>query len=260
MLIKFFSKLFGVKPKEKEVLEEWNTNEDSQKQQDAGETEKTTGATFQKITAKEIAKKNGLEYISIPMLKIYNSGKLYVNQLYAEDGCYILFRPANDGKPTCPFEWYGEFDGETKMIMDNQSSFKNITNLSEILLQMVRLYAKYIDENMFIGSFAFAIKLIEKVRPAYVGRAALVMTDFSILNSRLKPDQVVDSKKYFINEFLDHFIGWNFGVAVKSNPQLEKELLELNSLVISKGLRKDAGPGFEVWYSDDVQHYKLKKA
>lgn len=69
--------------------------------------------------------------------------------------------------------------------MDNQSSFKNITNLSEILLQMVRLYAKYIDENVFIGSFGFAIKLDEEVRPDYVGRATLVMTDFASKTSGL---------------------------------------------------------------------------
>lgn len=73
--------------------------------------------------------------------------------------------------PTCPFKWYGEFDGETKMLMDNQSSFKNITNISEILLHMVRLYAKYIDENVFINSDGFAIKLDEEVKPDYVGRA-----------------------------------------------------------------------------------------
>ena len=51
-----------------------------------------------------------------------------------------------------------------------------------------------------------------------------------------------------------------FGVAVKNKPQLEKELLNFNSIVISKGLRKDAGPGLEVWCSDDVRHYNLKKA
>ena len=64
--------------------------------------------------------------------------------------------------------------------------------------------------------------------------------------------------KDFLNDFLDHFIGWNFGVTIKSNPQLEKELLEFNSLVISKGLREAAGPGFDVWCSDDVQHYMMK--
>ena len=260
MLGKKFSKLFRVKSEKKKVLEEREITEVTQKEHITEDTFETTGTDFQKNTAKDIATENGFDYIPILMLKKYNSGEQYVNQFYAEDGCYILLHPANDGRPTCPFEWYGEFDGETKMLIDNQSSFKNITNLSEILLQMVRLYIKYIDEDVFISSFNLAIKLDEEVRPNYVGKATLVVTDYSIQNKWVKPKQVVDAKKYCINEFLDHFIGWNFGVAVKSNPQLEKELLEFNSLVISKGLREDAGPGFEVWCSNDVQHYDLKKA
>lgn len=261
MLGKFFSRLFGVKSEEKEMQEERKITEVTQELQVTEDTvETTTDVFFQKITAKDIATENGIDYIPSVTEKKYNSGEQTANQFYAENGCYILLHPANDGMPTCPFEWYGEFDGETKMLMDNQSSFKNISNLSEILLQMVRLYAKYIDEDVFIGSFGFAIKLDQEVKPDYVGKATLVMTDSAIQNKRVKPKQVVDAKEYCINEFLDHFIGWNFGVAVKSNPQLEKELLEFNSLVISKGLRKDAGPGFEVWCSDDVEHYDLKKA
>ena len=260
MLNKFFSKLFGVKNKEKDIKEDQRTTEVSEKKQVTEATVKTSKADFQKITAKDIADENGIDYISRVKKKEYNSDEQYVNQFYAENNCYILFYPANDGKPTCPFEWYGEFDGESKILMDNQSSFKNITNLSEILLQMIRLYAKYIDENVFIGSYGFAIKLEDEIKPNYVGKATLVMTDFAIQNKRVKPNQVVSAKKYCVNEFLDHFIGWNFGVVVKSNPQLEKELLEFNELVISKGLRRDAGPGFEVWCSDDVEHYNLKKA
>ena len=260
MLGKIFSKLFGVKSKKRKVLEEREITKVTQEEHVTEDTFETTGADFQKITAKDIATENGFDYIPILMLKRYNSSQQYVNQFYAENGCYILLHPANDGMPTCPFEWYGEFNGKTKMLMDNQSSFKNITNLSEILLQIVRLYAKYIDEDVFISSYGLAIKLNEEIRPNYVGKATLVMTDCAIQNKRVKPKQVVDAKKYCINEFLDHFIGWNFGIAVKSNPQLEKELLEFNSLVISKGLREDAGPGLEIWYSDDVQHYNLKKA
>ena len=212
------------------------------------------------ITAKSIATKNGIDYIQSATKKKYNSGERYANQFYAENGRYILLHPANDGMPTCSFEWFETFNGEAKLLMDNQSSFKNITNLSEILLQIVRLYAKYIEDDVIIGSYGFAIKLDDEVSPKYVGKASLALTDIAIQNKRIKPDKIADAKKYFINEFLDHFIGWNFGVAVKNDPQLEKELLEFNELVISKGLRKDAGPGFEVWSSDDVKHYDLKKA
>ena len=251
MLNKIFSNLFGVKPEKTKRTEERKVT---------GVTPETFNAYFQRITAKKIAAENGIEYISKAIGKKLHSGKTYVTQFYAVKGKYILLHPANDGMPTCPFEWYGEFDGETKIIMDNQSSFKGITNLSEILLQMVRLYAKYIDDEMFIASAGFAIRLDDEVCPDYTGKASFVLTDDAIRNNKVKPEQVIEAKKYFLNDFLDHFIGWNFGVAVKSNPQLEKELLEFNSLVISKGLREDAGPGFEVWCSDDVQHYDLKTA
>ena len=250
MLNKIFSNLFGVKYEETGGTE---------KRKVAGATE-TFNADFQRITAKKIAAENGIKYISKATGKKLQSGEKYVNQVYAVKGKYILLHPANDGLPTCPIEWFGKFDGKEKMIMDNQSSFKCITNLSDIILQMVKLYAKYIDDDVFIASAGFAIRLEDVVCPNYTGKVSFVLTDDAIRNNKVKPEQVIEAKKYFVNEFLDHFIGWNFGVAVRSNPQLEKELLEFNSLVINKGLREDAGPGFEVWYSDDVQYYDLKKA
>lgn len=221
---------------------------------------KLFGTDFQKVTAKKVATENGIEYISDAMGKKMNSNGGMVNRYYAGEGKYILLHPANDGMPTCPFEWWGTFDGKPQMIMDNQSSFKGITNLSEIILQMVELYAKYIDEDMFIASAGFAIKLEDEVTPNYHGRATLVLTEDAIRNNKVKPDQTLDAKKYFVNDFLDHYIGWNFGVAVTSNPELEKALNQFNNLVIEKGLREAAGPGFEVWQSDDVKHYDLKTA
>ncbi len=249
MLSKFFSNLFRVKSEETKGTEERKVT---------GATPNPFSADFQKITAKNVADENGIEYISNATGKKLNLGEKYVNQFYAVKGKYILLHPANDGMPTCPFQWFGKFDGKYMIIMDNTSSFKCITNLSDIILQMVRLYAKYIDDDMFIASAGFAIRLDDEVHPNYTGKASFVLTDDAIRNKKVKPEQVIKAKKYFINDFLDHYIGWNFGVAVKSNPQLEKELLEFNSLVISKGLREDAGPGIRVWSSDDVQPYILK--
>lgn len=215
---------------------------------------------FQKITAKDIAAENGIAYISNAIGRKIFSNEPRVNQVYAVHGKYILLYPANDGMPTCPIEWFGRFNIKTKMILDNQSSFKCITNLSDILLQMVRLYEKYIDEDIFIASYGFAIRLDDEVCPNYTGKASLVLTDNAIRNNKVKPEEVIEAKKYFLNDFLDHYIGWNLGVAVKSDPQLEQKLLEFNNLVIYKGLREDAGTGFDVWCSNDVQHYKMKTA
>ena len=219
-----------------------------------------SNVSFQKITAKDIAEENGIEYISNAKGKKVNLDSRFINQYYAEKGRYILLHPANDGMPTCPIEWYGKFKGKTKMIMDNQSSFKNITNLSDIILQMVRLYSKYIDDDLFIASYGFAIKFNDEVVPEYKGTAAFVLTDDAIRNNKVKAEEVIEAKKYFINDFLDHFIGWNFGIAVTSNSQLEKELQEFNNLVISKGLREFAGIGLDVWQSEDVKPYNLKTA
>lgn len=246
MLKGIFQRLFERKTKDTKCAENRNIKE-------------RLNENFQKITAKDVATENGMEYILDARGKKIKGEKKGINRLYAGKGKYILLHPANDGMPTCPIEWYGKFDGKTQKIIDNQSSFKSITNLSEIILQMVKLYAKYIDDNVFIASQGFAIKLEDNICPDYHGKATLVLTQDSIRNNKVKPAQIIEAKKYFINDFLDHYIGWNFGVAVKSNPELEKALIEFNNLVITKGLREYAGTGFDVWQSKDVMHYELRR-
>ena len=258
MFGKFFGKIFGVKDEGKKGETIGVKNETVERKVTNVATEEQV-ADFQKITAKMIAEENGIGYIPKATGARIQLDKEFVTKVLAAEGKYILLHPANDGMPTCPIEWYGKFNGEYQMIMDNQTSFKYITNLSEIILQMVRMYAKYIDENVFIGAMGFAIRLDDEVCPYYYGKASLVLTDDAIQNRYVKPEIAVEAKKFCVNEFLDHFIGWNFGVAVRSNPELEKELLKLNDLVISKGLRKDVGPGLRVWSSIDVEHYELKK-
>ena len=70
------------------------------------------------------------------------------------------------------------------------------------------------------------------------------------------------NQKYFINHFLDHFIGRNFGLSVHRKEKLKKELEELNEKVISMGIREYAGSKLEVSGNEDravdgLQHYKL---
>lgn len=253
MLNKIFSKLFILKSKETVNVENRNVEEIST------QPETTFKVKFQRITAKQVAADNGIEYVSDAKGRKMNSEHGSVNRFYAREGKYILLYPANDGMPTCPFEWWWIFDGKPQMIMDNQHSFKGITNLSEIILQMINLYTKYIDDDMFIACAAFAIRLDEEVHPNYHGKATLVLTKDSIRNNKVKPKEIIEAKKYFINKFLDHYIGWNFGVVITSNPELEKAIIDFNNLVIEKGLREYAGKGFEVWYSKDVMHYDLKR-
>lgn len=184
-----------------------------------------------------------------------------VNAFYAKKNQYLLLYPANDGYSTCPFEWWGTFCGKDQKIMDNQHAFKEITNLSDIISQMAKLYARYIDDYVFISAYNFAVRLNENPVPDYYGKASLILTDKVIQNSNVNSEQRNAAKKYFINQFLDRYIGWNFGVVIENNPDLEKALNELNNLAIAKGIRiKDTGLRFDVWDSKDVKHYRFKGA
>ncbi|MFI3260626.1 MAG: hypothetical protein R3Y13_02830 [bacterium] len=210
---------------------------------------------YGEIDATMIAKDNNIEYLEEVKSKT-NHNKKYENSCYLYDGKYMLLYPANDGMPTCPIVWYNE---KKDKIMDNQFSFENITNLDDIILKMINLYENYIDDNVFIASNSFAIKLTDEIVPNYIGKASLVLTKDSIRNNKVKKEQLLEAKKYFINGFLDQFLGWNFGIIIENNSQLENKILEFNELVISKGLREDFSMGLDVWSSEKVKGYELKR-
>ena len=151
-------------------------------------------------------------------------------------------------------------DKRIKEVINNQTAFKNITNLNEILFKMISLYERCLDDDIVIDSMSFALKLTDNVCPNYKGRAELVMTEDAICTNLIEDGNVEEAKICYINVFLDHFIGWNFGKVIKDSPRLEKKLIEFNNRVIEKGWRFDAGPGFRVWCSEDVVHYDLKKS
>lgn len=216
---------------------------------------------FRRITAKQIAFENGIEYISnAEGHKLYlKNGKHKKNMFYLKKNRYILLHPPNDMFLTYPFEWYANFYGKPMMVMNNQSAFDCITNLSDILLQMIQLYDEYIDENVFIASAGFAIRLDEKLCPNYHGKATLVMTKDSIRNSKVGYYEVSAAKKFFINDFLDNYIAWNFGATILKNPELENALVDLNNLAINRGLREYSKCEFDLWSSKNIVPYEFKK-
>ncbi len=211
---------------------------------------------FSKITAEQIAKENHLDYIGNPISQKTNQSENFTNSYYAKEDKYILLYPPNDGMPTCPFKWY---TSEKVLILNNQNAFKSITNLDDIIIQMIELYTKYIDSDVFIASYGFAIKLKDTIHSDYTGSATLTLTDDSIRNAKVDSSDILEAKKYFLNDFLDHYIGWNFGVIINKSEKLKKAINEFNTLVIQKGLREYAGTGFDVWTTKDVQPYDLKK-
>ena len=164
----------------------------------------------------------------------------------------IYFYPYNDGRPTCSFEFYQ--NGE--LIIGNDKVFSQISNLDDIILQMVRIFNQALDKRIVLDPYYFMLELTDEVHKDYKGRANLIITQ------KLNEENFDEAQKYFINRFLDHFIGWNFGLSVNRNETLKKELEELNEKVIDMGIRKYAGPGFEVVGSEDeaidgLQLYEL---
>ena len=168
------------------------------------------------------------------------------------------FYPLNDGKNICPFEWYMRFYGDDLKVIDNKDAFSQITNLDEILCQIVDVYIKYIDDDdVVISSYDFALELEEPATSNYKGRASLVITDGVFKKSKTL-EKTLEIKKFYLNEFLDRFIGWNFGVAVSKNSNLAEKLEWLNYLVILKEHRKNLGAGLEVITSETVQPYPIR--
>lgn len=194
-----------------------------------------------KMTTKELKKQN---------IKYTNSYNIIDKMIY--------FYPVNDGIPTYPFKFYVE----DKSIINNQGTFQQIDNLDDVLLKMVRIYSKALDKDIVLNPYGFMLRLDDEIKENYKGNATLVLTDKAIINQELNEKNFDEANKYFINQFLDHFIGWNFGLSVNRNKLLKKELERLNNKVISKKLREFAGSGKVVYGEENnvkrgLQHYYL---
>lgn len=191
---------------------------------------------------------------------IHNLEKInmkWVNAFEINNDLVFLY-PLNDGMPTCRFEFYKG----GQLILSNKREFQEITNLDEILLQMVRIINSSLDSDIVLDPYYFMLELTDGLCKDYHGKAKLVITDKAIRNRVLTEDNFEEAREYFINKFLDHFIGWNFGVSVNRNDELKNELKELNNKVIDMGIREYAGSGFEVYgvsskEYDGLQHYNL---
>lgn len=207
-----------------------------------------------KITAKTVARDFGLEYLPDFSLNELNKGKgEYKSKFLLYQQKYLLIHPPNDGRPFVVFEWYAKSPkGGVIKIIDNETAFSSITNLNEILKQIVDIYSNYLEEDSYICSYNFVLKLEEEVKQNYKGRASLAIPKFCVKKG-------LDFKTG-LNQFLDHFIGWNFGKVIQQDNSLKIELESLNKLAISKGIREYAGIGFGAFTKDEtlVKGYCLK--
>ncbi len=203
----------------------------------------------------DIANTLGLDFTMHDLKKIKNEKG---NSYNIDDNNMIFLYPVNDARPTCPFGFYKD----NKLIIHNQNVYSEITNLDEIILQLVRIFDKSLEKGIVIDPYYFMLRLDDEVKENYKGKATLTITEKAIRNQKLNKENFDEANKYFINRFLDHFIGWNFGVSVNRNETLRNELELLNQKVIEKGIRKYASPGFEVYGTDreayhGLQHYYL---
>ena len=214
-----------------------------------------------RITQNELNQVKSIANILNLELNLYKLKKIkkeYTNAYEISENNLIYFYPLNDGRSTFAFEFYK--DGQ--LIIDNDREYSQISNLDDIILQMVRIYNKSLDYGIILDPYYFMLKLTDEPCANYHGNGSLVITEESIKNYILTEEEFNKAKKYYINHFLDHFIGWNFGVSVNRNEVLKKELEELNNKVIDNGIREYAGAGYEVYGNkseaiNGLQHFIL---
>ena len=203
----------------------------------------------------DIAKQLNVKYSLFRLNRIENE---QANSFEIPDNNQICFYPLNDGMPTRGINFYK--NGE--LIISNSKEFSQISNLDEIILKMIRIYSESLDSGIILDPYYFMLELTDDICKDYHGRADLVITEKTIRNNKLNNKNFDEANKYFINHFLDHFIGWNFGLSVNRNEIVKKELEKLNEKVINMGLREWAGSGYEVIGTaqeehNGLQHYKL---
>ena len=142
----------------------------------------------------DIANTLGLEFTMHSLNKI---SKKNSNSYTIDNRNMIFLYPINDGMPTCSFEFYNN----KKLIMNNQKNYSEITNLDEIILQIVRIFDKCLDEGIVIDPYSFMLRLDEDVEQNYKGKATLVITEKAIRNQKLNKLNFNKANKYFINHF-----------------------------------------------------------
>jgi hypothetical protein len=151
----------------------------------------------------------------------------------------VLMYPSNDGRPTCPHEWYrrsivNEF---YTRVISNREDFTEISNLGEIINKtadvMIESYEK--EEPVFAYS-DFGILLVDKLRPDYKGEGDFVMILGGGAEERADKEKLTSD---FCNNYLDMFIGYNYGDFVLADKKLEEKLLGFSKMMIKDGVRTE---------------------
>lgn len=170
------------------------------------------------------------------------------NALLLGENGVVYMMPHNNGMPTCPFVWYNK-NGKYQEIINNQEDFTQVQNLSEVLDKTADVMRESYERKQPVVPFSnFGIRLTDEIQLEYSGNGELVLITGNFLNPNAKAEPE-GASAYFANDFLDKFIGWNFGDVVKDKKELEAKLLDFNQRLIKDGTRAQEHPtGFEVCY------------
>lgn len=151
----------------------------------------------------------------------------------------IYFYPKNDGFSKCPFEFCK--DKRRIKIIDNQKNYLQISNLEDILLKMIDVMDLALDNNIIINSYDFILELKDEIKSNYEGSAELVLPASAVVNDlQMTNIERLETQKHFINYFLDHFLGWNFGYIIDRSQDLQDAIDKFNNKVIDLKLREES--------------------
>lgn len=220
---------------------------------------------YQEINVREFAGKYNIDYVPVINGDIIESNDFF-ERIVAKDNKYIRFYPYNDGfTHSLKKQWFGKFiiKGEEwivryLMIIDSKKAFNNITNLKEILMQMIQLYWDNLDNDIFMDPYEFGLMLEDEPVEGYVGRARLVITADTIKNRKIEVDEKDHARQYYLNRFLDCFMSWNFGAIIEQDIELQERLNQLNELAIVKGIREHRPNSGELEFNNYIKKYNLK--
>ena len=156
---------------------------------------------------------------------------------YIMNNNMVYFYPKNDGFSVCPLEFCK--DKRRIKVIDNQRNFLQITNLEDILIKMINVIDLALDNNVIINSYDFVLELKDDIKSNYEGSAELVLPSSAIVDDlQLSNIERLEAQKHFLNYFLDHFLGWNFGYIIDRSPRLQSEIERFNNKVIDLKLRE----------------------
>ena len=194
---------------------------------------------YMNYTAEKFAEDNHLEYVGNGYdVRIANAHEMCgkgvtdrTKRFSLYEGRAMLLYPMMDGKRLLKYEYYTRVNGELVKVMDNQSAYAGLTNLEDILTNIVWLYVKYIDKRVFIDANQFAVVLLGEVTADYHGLGSLAVTDRTIINSAVMPDEIIETRNLCYNDMLEHFIKWNFSKVLSRSDKLREMLAGLVALM-----------------------------